>query len=215
MLLYHGTTASRLEQILESGITPRGRRKGNWQHTVNSHPKAVYLTNAYALHYGKCSIKKNDERVLILEIDGDALDPNLFGPDEDFLEQATRKSPAFPEIHGLDMVHRTKWFRERLIREFQHAWETSLECLGNITYHDIIPRTAILRHAVIPVEDPLVMWACDPTITVLNYSIMGEYYRQLTRYVFEGNIEKKDAFNVENILKFPRNNVNVTVHYEE
>ena len=34
MKLYHGTAARHLPKVLKHGLKPRGKGKGNWEHTV-------------------------------------------------------------------------------------------------------------------------------------------------------------------------------------
>jgi hypothetical protein len=52
MILYHGTTTTRLPAIYRDGIKPRGRAAGNWEDLGASRADCVYLTDAYALYYG-------------------------------------------------------------------------------------------------------------------------------------------------------------------
>src|SRR5262245_46070163 len=93
MILYHGTRAAFLPQILEQGVKPRGDKDGNWQHTVTSNPYTVYLSVCYGLYF---AMNARDQaglpngNVAILEIDTDKLDHQRLVPDEDAIERATR-----------------------------------------------------------------------------------------------------------------------------
>jgi hypothetical protein len=193
MLLYHGTTSAALESILKDGIKPRGKKDGNWAGTVKSNSKAVYLTNAYPLHFAENSTKKGD-KLLVLEIETKGLDPFLFAPDEDLLEQGTRKDPAFADVPGtnpFNMKVRTQWFRNRALKQFGHAWPLSLEKMGTMTYYGDIPASHVTRYALIP-HTVEVMMASDPVICPMNYKIMGPYYRQLTKMLFGDKPDPKD-----------------------
>ena len=33
-LLYHGTSERHVADILKNGLKPRGKRRGNWKHTI-------------------------------------------------------------------------------------------------------------------------------------------------------------------------------------
>jgi len=68
-ILYHGTSQNSLIGMIERGIMPRGGTgKDNWQHTVTSNPKTVYLSNCFA-HYFAFSAEKEKEGGAALEID--------------------------------------------------------------------------------------------------------------------------------------------------
>src|SRR5438552_8020447 len=124
MLLYHGTSELHLEKILKKGITPRSHRKdriGNWKHTITSNSKAVYLTNAYGVFYAQSALNKK-ERLVVIEINSDLLLPWKFTPDEDCLEQTSRKQSIVEDNNGsvctseMTMKQRTRWFRQRLLQ---------------------------------------------------------------------------------------------------
>lgn len=51
MRLYHGTSSRHLARILDRGLEPRGRRKGNWK-AYPSRRDMVYLTDSYAPFFG-------------------------------------------------------------------------------------------------------------------------------------------------------------------
>jgi hypothetical protein len=185
-VLYHGTSVASLPEIAAKGLLPRGGgTKNNWEHTIGSHEETVYLTDSYAMYFAFCA-EKEGEGGAVLEIDTAMLDPNLFVPDEDFLEQASRGMHVAHTPGWLskseDMKRRTLWFR-------QHAnWfppEISLRGLGTVGYRGRIPYAAVKRTAIF--EHDLMMEASmvfDPTITVLNYKILGARYRAATRSIF-------------------------------
>jgi hypothetical protein len=131
MKLYNGTAGENVPAVLKHGIRPhRLTRKYNWKHSVASHKHAVYLTSAYAGYFAHQAAKTS--KLGVLEIDTDKLDPELFRPDEDFLEQATRNGKPLnrqlKRLGKLSMNERTEWFREHL-DDYADAWEASVEHL--------------------------------------------------------------------------------------
>jgi len=217
MKLYHGTSEPNLEIILKQGIIPRKVRKdqrGNWKHSIKSNPDAVYLTNAYAVFYAQAAVQKG-ERLAVLEIDTSLLFPWRLTPDEDFLEQASRKQRVKDDKGGvctpeMSMKQRTMWYRRRLL-QFAHMWEKSLEGLGNCCYHETVPVKAIRRYATLPTASPI-SFATDPCMTLLNYAIMGGYYRELTKHVFGEPMDLSQetvGFHREYLSKLTRDDVEV------
>jgi len=213
MKLYHGTSSRHLERILapDGGITPRGKRKGNWGHSVMSHKDAVYLTNAYSLHYAQSATKPGDQ-LAIIEVDTECMLPWLFCPDEDYLEQASRKSDQFSVIKRRPMVERTKWFRRRLM-SFRDNWQASVEHLGNCCYMGRIPAHVITRVATLSPTYAFA-FASDPIITLLNYWIMGPYYRALTMKLFGDKIPDGHFFHREYVERLTRDGITVRMFGE-
>lgn len=181
MKLYHGTSSTFVDKILQQGIKPRGRRKGNWD-SHPSHPGAVYMSNAYAPYFAVQACEKKAFPA-VLEIDVHKLNPFCLCPDEDFLEQAFGKR-EFPDW---DMTQRTRYYRENL-EIFAPNWELSLEHMGNCSYLGTIPSKAITRIAILDhkhKETCLLLATClDPTISIINYHIVGKKYRGITKWIF-------------------------------
>ncbi|HYT45398.1 MAG TPA: hypothetical protein VEP90_23925, partial [Methylomirabilota bacterium] len=150
--------------------------------------------------------------LVVLEINTDYILPWRLTPDEDFLEQATRKqsieddngSVCSPEM---GMHKRTFWYRKRLL-QFRHHWEDSLKGLGNCCYHDVIPINAFTRYALLPFNSKI-SFAVDPCMTLMNYAIMGGYYRELTKHVFGDPLDLTADCQMEYIARLPRDNVEV------
>jgi hypothetical protein len=214
MKLYHGTSSQWLPKIRNEGIKPRGRSKGNWSTTIESNPNAVYLTDAYPLHFAEKARGDKKHPSVVFEIDTDKLNPFLFAPDEDFLEQATRNSPEFPEIKDKSMHERTKWFRRRAFKKYKYLFDESLKGLGTCCYYGIIPPKAITRYALIEPKAPL-KFMSDPSISLMNYKIMGEYYRTLVRHLFNDPLpEIKDevskVLGLDKLAQVPRDGIFVT-----
>ena len=116
MKLYHGTSERVARLALQEGLLPRDESgvESHWE-DCPSGEEYVYLTVAYAGYFAmQATDRDEDGRWAIIEIDTDLLpdgDAHLY-PDEDFLEQATRRQ-ELPEdwgINGASMEDRTKWF---------------------------------------------------------------------------------------------------------
>jgi hypothetical protein len=185
MKLYHGTSERYVERIMRRGLEPRGRHIGNWKHTMLSRPDAVYMSNAYALYFAcHTASRTKKEKAAVIEIDTTGLNPFCLHPDEDFLEQATRKKGDAP----LDaaMKPRTEWYRERL-EDYQEHWELSVEHLGNCCHIGVIPTHALTRVAVIDRDKqwPLCWQAMDPVISLLNFRFCKAKYRGMHKWLFE------------------------------
>lgn len=183
MKLYHGTSERHLASIAEHGIRPRGKRKGNWTHTVESNTDCVYLTNAYALRFA-WEACRGKEQPAIIEIETDALNPFRILPDEDYLEQATRTSGPAPSDRP--MKYRTRWYRKRL-EDFAEHWRDSVKRLGTCCYMGTIEPEAVTRVAVVSREASFALFKAghDPMISLVNYALKGAAYRNYMRWVFD------------------------------
>lgn len=181
MRLYHGTSSRHLDAILKDGIRPRGRRQGNWKHTVTSNHKAVYLTDAYSIYFAQCALEGKED-LAIIEIDATLLDPSLLAPDEDFLEQASRADPNII-VFGLSTTKRNSWFRKRIHKHYAHLWQKSLERLGVCAYLGTIEPVCMTRVAILPFGHRVRVLS-DPVVCLQGYAVMGKYYRNLTRNLF-------------------------------
>lgn len=187
MKLYHGTSTKYLEKILQNGLQPRGRRKGNWQSTILSRSDAVYLTTAYSVYFAMQATKK-PESGLVLEIDSTKLNPFRLHPDEDFLGQMAMHADNCEGLRNSLKTDNesllyslTKHFRD-ILENNQHMWEDSIEFLGNCCHIGTIPLDAITRYVIIPNVHRMLAWA-DPTISVSNFRIMGDYYKTFSSMV--------------------------------
>lgn len=183
MKLYHGTSARHLNKILRHGIKPRGSKSGNWDHSVLSHPDAVYMTSAYALYYALTA--SNGKAGVIIEIDTDKLNPFKLCPDEDFLAHATRKRFGDKSLNEV-----VAFYRDDLERYAEH-WQDSIDHMGNCCYLDHVPVEAITRYALIGNSSEWIRWS-DPTISIMNFKIMGDYYRALSKMLFGDPVDYVD-----------------------
>jgi hypothetical protein len=186
--LYHGTARHNVRAMLRHGIKPRGKRGGNWKHTVDSNPNAVYLTSTYAPYFAYNAVNRSS-LLGIVEIETDQLDESLLIPDEDFLEQSTRgmkwKSRLIArELRGLQLKQRTEWFRTHA-SFWQEHWQRSLDYLGTCAYLGTIPPAAITRGVTFDWKKNTRLGTemVQPTITRENFKFCGDGYRAMTRWL--------------------------------
>lgn len=190
MKLYHGTSSAVALAALREGLRTRQSHGGDTMWPDNpSRPDAVYLTDAYALYFGLVTLSREDSladgrAVGVVEVDTDLLDEYQLVPDEDALEQVYR---GRDKVRG-SMEQRTAYYRKRL-HKYVGKHHGSLAVMGTCAHLGDIPREAVTRIAIVePQRQPLLcMQALDPTISVMNYMIMGQKYRDLTAEVFAGN----------------------------
>lgn len=188
MRLYHGTSESRLQTIFKEGIKPRGKKKGNWKHTVESNASCVYLSAGYAIYFAGNSVKGKEERLAIIEVDTSRLQMLDIFPDEDFLEQTSRKEGPAPT--NKSMEYRTRWYRRRL-PEFQSYWTLSVEHMGTCCYGGTVPVSAMTRVATLGHKTYMELIWCgmDPTITPMNWMICQAKYRNFIKWLFGDELE--------------------------
>jgi hypothetical protein len=201
MLLYHGTSFSSWEKIQETGLLPRKLGgNSNWEHTVESDPNTVYLTDAYAMYFAyQCTNADKDgnlDKAIIIEVDSSLLNQKKFVADEDALEQVSRNTPGgdgLPE--SMTMEERTVHYRKMAKRyaEVGYGHEWSLKALGTCGYKGKIPLKAITRVAIIDlsVQKQLSVFL-DPSISILNYRFVGAKYRALSAMIFDDEPKPED-----------------------
>lgn len=179
-MLYHGTRVLEFADIREKGIEPRGEKESNWQE-YPSHPDLVYLTTAYACYFAYCSLKEADlENVLlILEVDESKLDEWNMRPDEDWVARrfssntlASMRDKQNAALANIDL--------------YAGYWRDCLDELGNCSHRGVIPVSALTRWATFDASrrTELSMTILDPTITEMNYKILGSFYRGLIAWIF-------------------------------
>lgn len=197
LYLYHGTTAKAALRAFEVGLQPRRVVKtSNWK-TFESHPDFTYLTDAYAPFYASMACDEG-ESWGVVEVSLVALDFKRLRPEEDALEQITRGVKDWsvvedPQIRSVlsripegDMVERTRYVRDHADR-VRGTWVVTLQHMGTCAYRGPIPARAITRVATYDPESNsyVSLASVDPTITLLNYQLMADHYRALTKWFFE------------------------------
>lgn len=188
MLLYHGTTKKIADKAIKSGLRPRGKHKSNWAQA--SDPNAIYLTDAYAPYFSVhvCG-HKSENFGAIIAVDTDKLNPLLFHADEDACEQATRKT----YMQSNTMEERTDFWRDNpwLADDNGMDWKWSLQALGTCRYTGIIPPEAIRKIAFWNERVSSMIFIFDPTISLINYNIMGSRYRYLMQKMMKEPLTEK------------------------
>ena len=171
MRLFHGTSTKKLDQILKNGLTPRGRKKSNWKDYPSAKDR-VYLTKAYALFFGSLAAQEDDSEGVVLEVSG--IDIGKLVPDEDALAQA--KFTDLPVLDTMTLKQRTRYWRDNAPK-YTCLTNDSLRLLGNCAHMGTIPPIEIEKYVTFdPVQVTLV---CDPTITLMNYRLLGDKYERV------------------------------------
>ena len=185
MLLYHGTSERVARKALSEGLRTRRSLniKGNWHHTVQSNPKAVYLTDSYAGYFAMTAARNQSPAVV--EVDVTRLNPFDLYPDEDLLEQSGR---GHDDVPG-DTIARTKHYR-RIMTDYVDKWEHSLRYMGTCAHMGDIPPEAITRIAIIDEKAlrPFCFAHLNPSISIMNYAVCGAEYRWLSAVIFEPDL---------------------------
>jgi len=166
MILYHGTSIKNADKIMDEGFKDRvDAGIDNWTHTISSHKGFVYLTLVYPFYFAQAAAQEGDKKASIIQVEVN--DEDIY-PDEDFLLQAMKSSGANVDVKD--------------IREFKHCGMLSLENLGNcaVKFDKIKP----LKRKDFKIID---MFAySDPCISLENFMIMSEYYKELVRRWWNG-----------------------------
>jgi len=180
MILYHGTTKENAERILHEGFKPD--QKYNWR--IKSKPGFVYLSLAYAPFYAMNAKSRNNERAIVqVEVE----ERNLY-PDDDFIMVGLGK-PKYSQKQ-LDSID---------LRDYKHLAHESLEHMGNACARP--EHVKVLGIRVFDMKGLIMV--CDPVICPANYLILGEYYRKLTEWIYEGNKPIDFSRSDRNPNKFP------------
>lgn len=174
MKLYHGTGIRNLDSILNKGLQPRNRKKGNWKE-FPSRKDMVYLSTAYAPFF---ALNSQDSEGVILEVNLDDLDASKLFPDEDGIAQAISQQEKRP----LNIVHQEV---KNNLEAYQHYAMQSIDLIGNICYQGTIEPSKIKRLTTIEFKKrpDLAMICCDPSISVMNYRLIGNKYRTFTEWL--------------------------------
>jgi hypothetical protein len=140
MILYHGTLASLVPSIMESGLEPRGDRPSHDEYMQSpSMPQFVYLTGIYALALEHaCRISERTAggaNVAVLELDMSALKRRFIYPDEDYLSGEWNS----------DFLFWTLDEQLAFMEDKRDTWKESLATFATIAYKGVVPATALSR----------------------------------------------------------------------
>ena len=198
--LCHGTTGDNLERILKEGIKPRKMTgKSNWE-KFPSKNSMVYLTTAYPFYFSMSAVSAggSENDLAVIEVDRKMLDETKFYPDEDFMAQVIAPVTQEP----LEAVHK------RIVKnlhEFRHMWKRSLSSMGTMAYSGHIPPEAIKRCARVDTRKRgTLRIAVDPTISVINYTLMGAGYERFTLWLLGYDEELPALLEARNYIELAK-----------
>lgn len=77
------------------------------------------------------------------------------------------------------------------LEQFKENWKLSLNYMGNVA----VKSNKIKILGIMYFDGKKLIYKCDPTISPLNFKIMGEYYKKLTKWIYDG----KDYMKFKNL----------------
>ena len=170
------TSANHLKSILANGLRPKGNGGGNWEE-YPSRPDMVYLTDCYAFYFAAhAAFDADDSRSLVMELDTDRLDPQLFYPDEDYLARQLMREQGL----SLEEIH--PQVKERL-EQCRGQWQDCLTNMATCCYRGIVPPAAFTRYCLLDLVK-------RPVLCAMSYdnapfvSNDHDRYRRLTQWFF-------------------------------
>lgn len=162
MKLYHGTTVESARRIKREGF--KYGVKYNWVGKIKSKKGYIYLSLAYAPFYAMTAKSSSDKRAIVKV----SVNKRDLYPDEDFLYRTAIGSKVYTS--GFDL------------KQYKHLAGESLKYLGNAC---ALPKD-IKVIGVREFDARRLFMVCDPSITPINYKIMGHYYKKLTEWIYSG-----------------------------
>lgn len=161
MILYHGTSYLKARRIIEHGFNIHA--KPTWK--VRGKKGFIYLSLAYAPFYSFARNKTDRGAIIKVEVAEDRL-----YPEDDFLMLAVKNKAVYTQ-KDLDSIN---------IEKYKHLAVNSLQYLGNACTkaEDI----KIIGMRDFDITELII--ACDPSISPINYKIMGDYYKGLTEALY-------------------------------
>ena len=188
MLLYHGTSLAHWEGIKrDRQLKGRGalKNKGQWEHTVPSHPQCVYLTECYAGYFAmNAGAGRDQHHIALLEFNTEFIEGRLV-PDEDAVERMMRGEA---QEGRAALYSRTRKARAVLYKYVgTPTWRDSLALLGTCAHFGPLGLEHCTRVAIIEVAQQ--KWLCrewlQPSITPANRRFCYDRYLDLTARSFQ------------------------------
>lgn len=174
LTLYHGTCKRYLKKILHQGLQPRGKTPSNWQGFGESRPDLVYLTSCYAAYYATAACKKKGDVAVVLRLEIDEQKLKLYA-DEEFIFNLLKGSVKLKDAQDGERLYRT--INPKAMGDIKGlTWQESLRFMGTVTAEHV-PPSMITGYAT---EEGTLDFIshCDPSISPLNFHLLGERYRQ-------------------------------------
>ena len=187
MLLYHGTSLAHWESIKrDRQLKGRGASKGQWEHTVKSHPQCVYLTECYAGYFAmNAGAGRDQHHIALLEFNTEFIEGRLV-PDEDAIERMMRGEEG--PRNRMALYRHTRKARS-VVHKYvgSPAWRQSLELLGTCAHFGPLGLEHCTRVAIIEVaQQKALCWEwLQPSITPANRKFCHGRYLDLTARSFE------------------------------
>ena len=168
-ILYHGTSKENAERIMRKGFKPD--LKHNWN--IKSKRGFVYLSSAYAPFYVMATKGGSVKALIKVEIE----EKDIY-PEDDFIMYGLGK-PRYTQ-RELNMID---------LEKYKHLAKKSLEYMGNVAVKPDKIKILGVRYF----DSKHLIIKCDPVISPLNFRIMGDYYRKLSDWIYDG----------KDIMEFP------------
>lgn len=161
LILYHGTSEKKARKIEKEGFVPD--KTYNWK--VKSKKGFVYLSVAYAPFY---AMNHSTRKLALIKVEVDTKD--LY-PEDDFIMCAIGKRSYNQE--QLNLIK---------LEGYKHHWKESLRFLGNVAVKPDKVRIIGVRYF----DGRGLLMKCDPVICPENFMVLGDYYKRLSEWIFQG-----------------------------
>ncbi len=172
LILYHGTSEDNAKKIEKEGFVTD--KSYNWD--IKSKPGFLYLSQAYGPFY---AMSHNTNKLALIKVEVDSKDCY---PEDDFLMWYMLKKPKYTQ-DDLDKIN---------LENHKFLWRESLKYIGNVAVKPDKVKVLGIRYF----DGKNLLFKCDPSITPINFKIMGEYYKQLSEWIYGGN----DILKFKNIM---------------
>ena len=166
MILYHGTSDHNARKIEKEGFVPD--EKYNWK--VKSKEGFVYLSLAYAPFYAMTAKNRSSNKGAIIGVE--VSEEKLYPEDDFVMYQLGLPKYTQKDLDKINLV------------EIKLLYKESLKYMGNACAKPKDIKILGVRFF----DTSRLLLVCDPVISPLNYRIMGEYYRNLTRWIYGGQL---------------------------
>ena len=159
-VLYHGTSAESARRVATEGF--QYGVKYNWVGEQQSKEGFVYLSRAYAPFYVMGATDVNDTGAIVKV---SVAERDLY-PDEDYLAHVYDVP-----VSNID------------IRYYKDMGKQSLAFMGNVA----VKPNKVTVIGIREFNTTALLRVCDPVISPEAYAVMGDYYHQLTEWLYEGH----------------------------
>ena len=124
------------------------------------------MTIAYPFFYGGNAAKENDSKAVVIRVEVDEKD--LY-PDEDFIIQVLKQQGN--DIEKIDSIE-----------DYKDNGLNSLKHMGNVAVKP--DKIKVLDMKEFDITE-MCIW-CDPSMSIMNFKILGGYYKSLVNNWYNG-----------------------------